>query len=219
MAPLQNNNRWNGLKARTTSAGLMVATLLIVLWAGGIIFTAIVLSAALFMIKEWEGLTFHDGIITQRFGYLYIILPCACLIWLRGQTNGFTVLLAFFAIISATDVAAYFAGKTFGRHKLIPAISPNKTWEGLLGGVSAAVITGLIFSLYMHLSYSYLFIGFISTVLAILAQAGDIFESFMKRKAGVKDSGNLIPGHGGILDRLDGYMFTAPVWALIVYYA
>ncbi|RYY38980.1 MAG: phosphatidate cytidylyltransferase, partial [Sphingomonadales bacterium] len=116
------------------------------------------------------------------------------------------------ALVWACDIGAYFAGRTIGGPKLMPSVSPNKTWAGLVGGVSAAAVFGLVLTMWglpMLLALA-------TPVLAVLAQAGDLYESHLKRRAGVKDSGSVLPGHGGVLDRLDGLVPVAPVAALLV---
>jgi phosphatidate cytidylyltransferase len=146
-------------------------------------------------------------------GALYVGLPVTALLWLRMQDDG--LLFAFWglALVWATDIGAYFAGRSFGGPKVAPRISPNKTWSGLLGGMFGALVLGWVLASYYDLPVH---LALASPFLAILAQAGDFFESWMKRRAGVKDSGTLIPGHGGALDRLDGVVPALPVAALLV---
>lgn len=148
-------------------------------------------------------------------GALYVALPVLALLWLRAQDNG--LLLAFWglSLVWATDIGAFFAGRSFGGPKVAPRISPNKTWSGLFGGMLAALLLGWAFTTYFGLPFE---LALISPLLAILAQMGDFFESWMKRRAGVKDSGTLIPGHGGVLDRLDGVVTSLPVAALLVWF-
>ena len=112
-----------------------------------------------------------------------------------------------------TDIGAYFVGRRFGGKKLAPSISPNKTQSGALGGLLAALVVGLIFSSQFEANAA--FFPLIALVLSAAGQAGDLFESWIKRQAKVKDSGVLLPGHGGVLDRLDGYIFALPLAALI----
>ncbi|MDR2875221.1 MAG: phosphatidate cytidylyltransferase [Methylobacillus sp.] len=117
-------------------------------------------------------------------------------------------LLAVMAIVWIADIAAYFVGKRFGRHKLAPSISPGKTWEGVIGALCAVALYGVILCLTLHLSF-WLIPGFL--VLTIMSVVGDLFESLLKRQAGIKDSGNLLPGHGGVLDRIDGLTAVLPL--------
>ena len=208
-------NRWKDLKTRTASSIALAAIALICIWLGGIIFYSLIILAAIILIKEWRNLTTEQPQLFYLLGYVYIILPCSCILWLRELD--IRLLFSLIAIISATDIAAYFVGKKFGRNKLAYKISPNKTWEGLAGGVISASLVSLVCSQYI-LDFSIYFAFISGSIIAVLAQIGDLFKSWIKRKAGVKNSGNILPGHGGLLDRLDGYMFTAPILALLVYY-
>ena len=137
------------------------------------------------------------------------------LLWIREQDNG--LLLAFWglSLVWATDIGAFFAGRNFGGPKVAPAISPNKTWSGLIGGMLAALLLGWGLTTYHDLPFQ---LAMASPALALLAQVGDFFESWMKRRAGVKDSGTILPGHGGVLDRLDGVVTSLPVAALLIWY-
>jgi len=119
-------------------------------------------------------------------------------------------------LVWSADTGAYFAGKSWGTTKLAPRISPNKTRAGLIGGVVAASALGAA----MHAAYGLpLRLTLATPALAVLAQGGDLFESWLKRRAGVKDSGNILPGHGGVLDRIDSWLFAAPVFYVFISYA
>lgn len=146
-------------------------------------------------------------------GVYYVGLPVLALLFLRNHEQG--LLLAFWALglVWATDIGAYFAGRSIGGPKLAPAISPSKTWSGLGGGVAAALAFGFTLHAWLGLPIR---LGAASGLLAVIAQLGDLFESWLKRRAGVKDSGRLLPGHGGVLDRLDGVAAAAPIAALMV---
>ncbi|WP_419825364.1 phosphatidate cytidylyltransferase [Sphingomonas sp.] len=146
-------------------------------------------------------------------GMLYAGLPTLSLFFLHGQYDGIDLTLWTLAIVWATDIGAYFAGRRFGGAKLAPAISPNKTWAGLIGGIAAAGIVGLALAIMLRLPLRLAGFG---GLLAIAAQAGDLYESAMKRRAGVKDSGAILPGHGGAMDRLDGVVPVACLVAAIV---
>ena len=122
--------------------------------------------------------------------------------WIRERDpHGLLLLIWVFIVTWSTDIGAYFAGRRFGKRKLAPAISPGKTVEGLYGGVAAATLIGGAWVLGTGLGLPLLILA---PILAVAAQAGDLFESLMKRRAGIKDSGTWLPGHGGALDRLDG---------------
>lgn len=119
------------------------------------------------------------------------------------------ILLMYFCIIWANDVFAYLTGITIGKHKMAPRISPKKSWEGFAGGLVGAIAVGLLFARLLHAD-SYLVWGGLALVAALGGVAGDLFESWLKRRAGVKDSGNILPGHGGWLDRFDALLFSLP---------
>jgi phosphatidate cytidylyltransferase len=155
------------------------------------------------------------GAFRAALGVVYLGLPAVALLALRNHpASGPAHLLWLFLVVWTTDIAAYLVGRSIGGPKLAPGISPGKTWAGLLGGVLGAALVGTIVS---GLLGGIAGLGtLVGGLLAVVAQAGDLFESHLKREAGVKDSGTLIPGHGGALDRLDGLLFAAPVYAFLV---
>lgn len=146
-------------------------------------------------------------------GVLYAGLPCVAILWLRSQPLGLETVLWLFALVWATDTGAYFAGRTIGGPKLMPAVSPKKTWSGLVGGAAAAAVAGALAGMLID-GASPARLAFASAVLAVVAQAGDLAESALKRHFGAKDSSQLIPGHGGVLDRVDGLVTVVLVAAL-----
>lgn len=163
------------------------------------------------------GAAFFVAIVTRRTqlagGVIYCGLPVLALVVLRRYEAG--LLLAFWtlALVWATDIGAFFAGRAIGGPKLAPRVSPSKTWAGLIGGVALATALAVI----LHDAYGLpAALAGATPVLAVLAQLGDLYESTLKRRAGVKDSGHILPGHGGVLDRLDGVVPVAPVAALLV---
>lgn len=197
------------LGVRTLSGVAMMLVAAAAIWVGGYVFAIFVILLAFGLLREWQSLVWAmtpnmpPRILWLVGGMLYIGAAAALMAFLR-DTGGTLLLLAFIGVVIATDTGAYFAGRTIGGPKIAPKISPSKTWAGLIGGMvaSAAFLTALGywnggFSPWMPL---------IGAQLAIVAQAGDFFESWMKRRAGVKDSGNILPGHGGLLDRLDGLL-------------
>lgn len=148
-------------------------------------------------------------------GIAYIALALLSIIWLRFVGDaGATLFFWMVAVVVATDVGAYFAGRGIGGPKLAPRISPAKTWSGLAGGAVCAALAGILV-LAATGGGSYIGIALASGALAVVAQAGDLIESALKRHVGVKDASGLIPGHGGVLDRLDGFLTVAPVTALM----
>ena len=128
--------------------------------------------------------------------------------------DGFLAVIFLFAIVWTTDVVAYFSGRAIGGPKLMAQVSPKKAWSGAIGGTLAAVIVAFVLAKVMALSGLFA-IAMLAVVLSICAQGGDLFESFLKRRFGAKDSGHLIPGHGGLMDRLDGFITASVVAALI----
>ncbi|MEQ8745258.1 phosphatidate cytidylyltransferase [Pyruvatibacter sp.] len=148
-------------------------------------------------------------------GFPYILLPCIAIVWLReGGDWGMLTLYWLLAVVWATDIMAFGVGRTVGGPKLAPRVSPAKTWSGLLGGMAGAAIAGGATSLILDLNAFWL-LAFLSGIMAVIAQVGDIAESRLKRYADVKDSGALIPGHGGVLDRVDGLLFAAVAAAMV----
>ncbi len=147
-------------------------------------------------------------------GLLYVGLPALSIAWMRTlpEPRGETVILWFFLVIWATDIAAYFGGRLFGGPKLAPQISPGKTWSGAIVGATAAGATGYGVAVGIGLP-SPLALVIVSLFVSALAQLSDLMESLLKRIFGRKDSGALIPGHGGVLDRIDSYVLTAPALA------
>ena len=147
----------------------------------------------------------------------YVSCAMVAVLWLRQlPVGGISTVLWIVAIVVATDVGAYFAGRGIGGPKLAPRISPSKTWAGLIGGIVCAAISSWIAAWLAGTAGSVWTLGF-GGLLAVVAQGGDLLESALKRHFGVKDAGSLIPGHGGVLDRLDGYLSVAPVVALVTW--
>lgn len=176
--------------------------------AAGLSWTAFTLAVAAF---------FFVVLVTRSarlsLGIFYVFVPVMALIFLRQQQPG-GLLLAFWtlSLVWATDIGAYFAGRSIGGPKLAPRVSPSKTWAGLGGGVLAALILGFVLHRFAGLPIQ---LAAASGLLAVAAQLGDLLESAMKRRAGVKDSGTLLPGHGGVMDRLDGVVAAAPLAAAL----
>jgi len=206
----------NELWVRTLTGVLLIAAALAAAAFGGTLFAVLVAAIATAMFYEWTRLVRGWGPIWYMSGFFYALIPALSLLWIRERTpsdlpsneQGLSLLLWVFLVTWSTDIGAYFAGRRFGRRKLAPAISPGKTVEGLYGGIIAAALIGGAWTLAMRLGAPLLILA---PIFAVAAQGGDLFESGLKRRAGVKDSGNWLPGHGGVLDRLDG---LAPVAVL-----
>jgi phosphatidate cytidylyltransferase len=151
-------------------------------------------------------------------GPLYASLPILALVLLRRDgTLGWEAILWIFFIVWAADVFAYFAGRTIGGPKLAPRFSPKKTWAGLFGAVAGSAVVSGLFALFVLDSSNPMPLALIAAGFAVIEQAGDIFESAFKRHFGVKDSGTLIPGHGGVIDRMDGLIAVAIAAAIFGY--
>ncbi len=153
------------------------------------------------------------NIITKQvLGIIYIPVPLSLLVFIREQDHGIFWILWLLIVVFSNDTGAFYGGKFFGRHALAPNISPNKTIEGTISGILTSTVFGFIFSVifFNDFSLSFLMIP-ASFIIAIAGQGGDLFESALKRASGIKDSGSILPGHGGILDRIDGLLFAIPV--------
>ncbi len=145
------------------------------------------------------------------FGIFYVNWLFGHLTFLRGLPHGKQLIFYLLLVVWSGDTGAYYFGKAFGKHKLAPIISPKKTIEGALGGTGASLLASCLAKLSFLPHLSYVDCVLLGILMAIVAQLGDLCESLLKRSANIKDSGTIIPGHGGILDRMDGVMFAAPV--------
>ncbi len=150
------------------------------------------------------------------FGLPYLGLGAVALVWLR-QTDGTggTNVMILLLIVWASDIGAYMVGRTVGGPRLAPAISPGKTWSGAVGGLAAAAATGFMASVWLGGPPPFWRSAGLAVLIGVIGQIGDLFESLLKRHFGVKDSGNMIPGHGGLLDRLDAVLTAAPAASLL----
>lgn len=199
----------NELAIRTLTGLVLVVAALLVAFHGGNLFAVVVAAIATLMFYEWTRLIRGWGVWWYVSGFFYALLPALSILWIRERA-GIDLLLWTFIVTWSTDIGAYFAGRRFGRRKLAPTISPGKTFEGLYGGIAAATLLAGAWAVATKLGIALLALA---PFFAIAAQAGDLFESSMKRRAGVKDSGTWLPGHGGALDRLDGLVPVAVLTA------
>jgi phosphatidate cytidylyltransferase len=209
---------WIGLcRQRTPRTIVLFAAaplaVLLTAWAGPV--PALLLVAAVTAVT----IAVTGGISPARplaFGLPYLSLAAVALVWLRQPpASGAANVIVLLLIVWASDIGAYMAGRTFGGPRLAPAISPGKTWSGAIGGLFAAAATGLAASAILGTGpLSWRPVGF-AVLIGVISQIGDLFESQLKRHFGVKDSGTLIPGHGGLLDRLDAVLTAAPAAALL----
>lgn len=203
----------NELLVRIISGLVMIGVALAAAFEGGDFFALLVAAVATAMFWEWWTLTRAGGPRWTVGGFVYALLPAISLLWIRERdVNGVDLLLWVFIVTWSTDIGAYFVGRAIGRTKLAPSISPGKTVEGLVGGVIAAALLGGAWVVYKDLGRLLLILA---PLFALAAQGGDLFESWIKRRVGVKDSGHWLPGHGGLLDRLDGLVPVAVLTALV----
>lgn len=191
------------------SAAWVLVLLVLAALAFGVSGHLILMSAVVFAIAmAIAGMIRGRGIETGK-GVAYALLPAIALAALRGDsTAGLWAIIYLFAVVWATDIFAYFVGRAIGGPKLAPSISPGKTWSGALGGVLFAVIAAVAVA-YAHGGASPIVLGLLAVPLSVVSQLGDLYESRFKRRFGAKDSSNLIPGHGGVMDRVDGLVAAA----------
>ena len=214
------------LRLRVASAAVGLPLLFLVIWLGGPVFAAVAVVAALIALRELldllrrirtlrdGGSVLLDGAATLA-GVAYVVLPFAALVLLRIDDAGLQWTALAFLVTFATDTSAYAVGRAVGRRRLAPSISPGKTWEGAIGGlVGAAAAAIALVALLSGIESRLLPAVALGLGIGVAAQAGDLLESKMKRLADAKDSGRLIPGHGGLLDRLDSLI---PVFPLVYF--
>ena len=261
--PQKNIANWRGLGLRSVVAVILIPVVLLLTWAGGVWFEALMAAIGVLIGLEWAAMV-HQGNDRQRWIHLasavlaalaanhfglwgaliaiglswlcsvvllrldknpvtlwalagipYICLPVAAMILVRaGGEHGLTAVIWIFAVVWLADTIAYFAGKSIGGPKLAPAISPNKTWAGLGGAVAGGILGSVLTAAFFGLGWLVV-LAIIGGAFAVLEQLGDLFESAAKRHFGLKDSGSVIPGHGGVLDRVDG-LIAVVVAALIL---
>lgn len=202
------------LRLRVLSGAVLALAAIVAAWWGGLPLALFWLAAAVGVFLEWWRLV-GPRPWWRAVGFLYAAAVVVPVIVLRADpVAGLAALLWLFAVVWGSDVMAYVCGRTIGGPKLAPALSPKKTWSGFLGGTVSAAILGTIVAAFAG-APSLAPVTIVSFLAAVATQAGDLFESGLKRRFGVKDAGHLIPGHGGLMDRLDGFII-AGVLALMV---
>ncbi|MEX6723937.1 phosphatidate cytidylyltransferase [Parapedomonas caeni] len=209
---------WTGITGAASRpwvrpAGLLVMVAAVVagwfhLWGWAALATLLLATAL--ALTGWDRERRHT--MWLGLGLAYAVPPVLALLWLRDQADGLIIVLWLMLSVWATDSFAYFAGRAIGGPKLAPTISPKKTWAGLAGGMAGAALTGALVAAAFGLQP--LALAPLSAAIAVVSQGGDLLESALKRAFDVKDSGHLIPGHGGIMDRVDGLVAVAPLVAL-----
>jgi len=211
----------NNLVLRVMSSAVLAPLAIAAAYLGGVVYAIFWIAASAIVLWEWARLV--TGARLRAFalidwlagGVAYAgVLLFAPLILRRDPAFGLTAILFLFAIVWATDIVAYFVGRAIGGPKLWPAVSPKKTWAGALGGTLGGIAAGLLTVKLMGLSVTPMLV-LVACVLSMVAQGGDLLESAIKRYFGAKDASQLIPGHGGLMDRLDGFL-TAVAAAVMV---
>jgi phosphatidate cytidylyltransferase len=218
------------LVKRILSALVMLPVVVAALWYGGWAFYALMVAVFGISVQEWSRLSLRNGRIDWGLliaGVAYLATACLCAAWLRtDEAWGFYLVLYVFLAVWACDIGAYTVGKIVGGPKMAPKVSPNKTWAGLVGGCAAAVAAVMLYDAWLGtrtgspvIEHFSLFFQFtLGLLLAVVGQLGDLMISVLKRKCGLKDTGNIIPGHGGLLDRIDALLLTIPVYTVSVLY-
>ncbi|CCQ73983.1 phosphatidate cytidylyltransferase [Magnetospira sp. QH-2] len=204
----------SGLAMRIGSSVVLIPPVLAAVYFGSPYFEILAVICLALLGIEWARLV-QGKIIWVLMGIPYIALPIAAMVWIRGADGwGLAAFLWLLGVVWATDTGAYAAGRSIGGPKLAPRISPKKTWAGLLGGMACAMAVGAGAAHWLgQTPVGPLMV--VSGVLAVVAQIGDLFESWVKRHFNVKDSGSMIPGHGGLLDRMDGLLAAGLALALL----
>jgi phosphatidate cytidylyltransferase len=203
----------SNLLLRVVSAIVLAPIALGTMYVGGWPFTLFWAAAALAVLWEWT--TLVKGPLWTIAGILYAaVMVLAPVILRRDAEYGLFAILLLFGVVWATDILGYFAGRAFGGPKLWPAVSPKKTWSGAIAGTLGAALVAAAGAAYFD-RFQLGTIAGTSVLLSVVAQLGDLMESAIKRKFGAKDASHIIPGHGGVMDRLDGFWAAALVGCLI----
>jgi phosphatidate cytidylyltransferase len=209
------------LALRVVSSLVLAPLALVAAWLGGLSFVVFWIVAASIVLWEWSRLVMNAKLrgfalidwLAAGLAYAAVLL-FAPLILRRDPTLGFAAIAFLFAIVWATDIVAYFAGRALGGPKLWPAVSPKKTWAGAVGGTLGGIVAGILTVKLLGLPVAPMLI-LVAAFLSVVAQAGDLLESTIKRHFGAKDAGSIIPGHGGLMDRLDGFLTAAAAAAMV----
>jgi len=201
------------------AGSLLLPTLVFDLLPFSLCLTLLVLFSALFFLFRIRDIK-HSAGETGLFllGFLYLPLLMSYLVLLREMDHGVKWIFLLLIIVMSGDTAAFYVGSSLGKRKLYPIVSPNKSVEGMIGGLVGSVLGALLASATFFPEITIVDAVAAAFIVGLLGQLGDLFESLLKRSFGVKDSGNIIPGHGGMLDRLDSVLFAAPTLYIYVRY-
>ena len=216
------------LKRRIRTAILFLVALLFVVSCGGIIYMAtmfviccIMVYELMKMVSNIEESNNRMFFLLRRWGVIYIAVSCISMVLIREVEQGLKITLWMFFVVMSVDTSAYIFGKRYGKIKLAPEISPNKTYEGAIFGTITGLFVSIALYHFFHTNskYSFSIQSFIilSLLVIILAQLSDLSESYIKRQCKVKDSGSILPGHGGMMDRFDSYLIVAPFIYIILF--
>jgi phosphatidate cytidylyltransferase len=214
-------SRWADLGVRVISGTILAAIGIASVWIGGTAFTIVVAILMAGLVAEWlmlwrRRIARPPPVLLFPLGLCYVLLAGAAILWLRDDPlAGRADVLFLLLIVWAGDIGAYTTGRWLGGPRMAPRISPGKTWSGALGGLLAAIAVGVIAAHVLTGHAAAWRVAPVAAILGLVAQAGDLLESFVKRRLEVKDSSHLIPGHGGLFDRLDSVLAAAPVAALL----
>ena len=210
----EKSSKMNTFFVRTASALVMAPLALAAIHFGTPYYELLILLGASAVLWEWFSVTGCRA-QWQPFGLVYVLVTCSALLWLRlDDVWGLATIYWLFSLVWATDIGAYLSGMTIGGPKLAPRISPKKTWAGLIGGMTSAGIVGAVAASMLDIE-NMISLALISAAIGGASQGGDLFQSWVKRTFAVKDSSQLIPGHGGVWDRVDGLLVAALVIATI----
>ncbi len=200
------------LAIRTVTGLVLMAVALAAVAIGGYAFAVLAAAVATAVFYEWTKLTSGWGALWYLAGFAYAGVAALSLLLIRERAeDGLALVLWVFIVTWSTDIGAYFTGRTVGGPKLAPSISPGKTWAGFYGGVAAATVFGGLWAVFTRMN---LVLLLLAPLFAVASQGGDLFESWMKRRSGMKDSGRWLPGHGGVFDRVDGLLPVAILTAI-----
>lgn len=212
------SGRWTDFWPRLLSTLVLAPAALLCVWSGGLAWVVLLLAGAVLLAAEWSRLS-HGRPWMRLAGVGYLGAPIACLAWLRTGPHPFGLgnVVLVLVLVWGSDIVAYGVGRVVGGPRLAPAISPGKTWSGAAGGLCGAALVMEAAARWTGGPPGWALL--LGLGLGTVSQAGDLFESWIKRRVGVKDSGTLIPGHGGLLDRVDALLAVAPAAALLAAWA